>query len=102
MITAEGAPVAQADQKASNGVIHVLHKVIWPIPQGTVADLLMHDRQLSTLLKAVQAAKLEDTLRGEPQGQISLCLSQSLSVSVCLSVCLCTELVQHNHIHSIH
>nr|KAG5705586.1 hypothetical protein BaRGS_034784 [Batillaria attramentaria] len=44
--------VRQADQKASNGVIHVLGKVMFPIPEGSVVDLVAKEKMLSTLLKA--------------------------------------------------
>jgi len=66
LITAEGAPVVLADQQASNGVIHVLRKVIFPIPEGSVVDFVSRDPFVSTLLKAVVAADLVKTLQGGP------------------------------------
>ncbi|KAK7495567.1 hypothetical protein BaRGS_00013265, partial [Batillaria attramentaria] len=66
LVTADGAPVRQADQKASNGVIHVLGKVMFPIPEGSVVDLVAKEKMLSTLLKAVQAANLTEALKGGP------------------------------------
>ncbi|KAK7101496.1 transforming growth factor-beta-induced protein ig-h3-like [Littorina saxatilis] len=66
LITAEGSPVALADQQASNGVIHLLNKVIFPIPEGSVVDFVSRDPFVSTLLKAVVAANLVKTLEGGP------------------------------------
>lgn len=63
-VTIDGATVVQADIQASNGVIHVIDSVILPetktIPQ--VADAA---GSFSTLLAAVKAAGLSETLSGE-------------------------------------
>lgn len=64
VITADGSPVVVADQLASNGVIHVVSKVLFPIPFGTVTDTVAKEPMLSTLLTAVQKANLGSTLAG--------------------------------------
>jgi len=66
LVTVEGAPVAEVDKEASNGVIHTLHKVIFPVPRGSIVDLVSHEREVSTLLKAVEAANLTSALAGGP------------------------------------
>ena len=55
------AEVIITDVQASNGVIHVIDTVILP-PSGNIAEALEADGRFSTLLRAVGAANLEDTL----------------------------------------
>ena len=43
---------------------HDHHTTTAPSPAGDVVDVAMADPQLSTLVKAIQAAGLVDTLRG--------------------------------------
>ena len=62
--TVDGAKVIKADQMATNGVIHVVNRVMFPIPMGSVVDVVVKDAHFSTLLKAVQTAKLATTLSG--------------------------------------
>jgi len=64
IITADGCRVVLADQLASNGVIHEIDRVMFPIPEGTVTDLVAKDKAFSTLLAAVTKAKLAATLAG--------------------------------------
>ncbi|XP_042882493.1 transforming growth factor-beta-induced protein ig-h3-like [Penaeus japonicus] len=56
-----GVNVIEADITASNGVVHVIDKVLLP-PKGTVVDTLVDDERFSTLVAAVTAAGLADTL----------------------------------------
>ncbi|MDN3651935.1 fasciclin domain-containing protein [Thalassotalea ponticola] len=64
-----GAMVGPANVQASNGVIHVIDNVILP-PQmneatGTIVDAALGDENLSTLVDALTAAGLVDTLADE-------------------------------------
>jgi len=62
-ITINGKRVKTADIKADNGVIHMVTDVIYPFtPESTIADLVSTDERFSTLLAAVTAAGLADTL----------------------------------------
>ena len=63
VVTSEGSPVVKVDQNATNGVIHVISKVELP-PRGTVVDAAKRNNKLGTLVKAVVAAGLVDTLSG--------------------------------------
>jgi len=67
IVTATGAPVdlKLVDQIASNGVIHVIEKVMWPIPMGDIIDVTSTTKELSTLQVAITAAGLTDTLKAE-------------------------------------
>jgi uncharacterized surface protein with fasciclin (FAS1) repeats len=55
------AQVIITDVQASNGVIHVIDTVILP-PSGNIAETLEADGRFSTLLAAVGAADLAETL----------------------------------------
>ncbi|MFW5718275.1 MAG: fasciclin domain-containing protein [Spirochaetota bacterium] len=57
------AQVVTTDVQASNGVIHVVDTVILP-PTDTIAEALEADGRFSTLLRAVEAADLGETLSG--------------------------------------
>ncbi|KAK3101471.1 hypothetical protein FSP39_003850 [Pinctada imbricata] len=63
VVTSEGSPVVKVDQNATNGVIHVISKVELP-PRGTVVDAAKRNNKLGTLVKAVVAAGLVETLSG--------------------------------------
>jgi transforming growth factor-beta-induced protein len=58
------AQVIIPDVQAANGVIHVIDTVILP-PSGNIAEVLTEDGRFSTLLAAVEAADLVETLSGE-------------------------------------
>jgi uncharacterized surface protein with fasciclin (FAS1) repeats len=64
-VTINGAVVETADIEASNGVIHVVDSTIDPIPTSNIAQLVSTDARFSTLLAAVSAAGLADTLAGK-------------------------------------
>jgi transforming growth factor-beta-induced protein len=60
------------DMEASNGVIHVIDAVLlppakeaMPAATGTIVDLAVADGRFTTLVAAVQAAGLAETLSGE-------------------------------------
>ena len=55
------AQVIITDIEASNGVIHVIDTVILP-PAGNIAEVLTADGRFNTLLTAVEAAGLVETL----------------------------------------
>jgi transforming growth factor-beta-induced protein len=57
------AEVIITDIKASNGVIHVIDTVI--LPPADIVDTAITDGRFTTLVAAVQAAGLVETLKGE-------------------------------------
>merc|ERR1711973_30090 len=61
-ITVNGKAVKYPDIKASNGIIHIIKDVIYPIPTSNIAEVVSGDERFSTLLAAVGAAGLADTL----------------------------------------
>lgn len=62
-IAVEGARVIGANYRASNGIVHIVDKVMMP-PEGTIADILAAKPELSTLKAAVDAAGLTSALAG--------------------------------------
>ena len=61
-MTINGKRVYKADIVADNGVIHMVTDVIYPFPGGNIAEVVTGDERFSTLLAAVGAAGLADTL----------------------------------------
>jgi uncharacterized surface protein with fasciclin (FAS1) repeats len=66
-----GSQVVKTDIECSNGVIHVIDTVIQPpeeeteMPEKDIVETAMAAEGFSTLVQAVQAAGLVDTLKGE-------------------------------------
>ena len=59
----DGARVVSADIPASNGVIHVIDKVI--LPRKDIVDTAVSAGSFKTLVTAVKAADLVETLKGK-------------------------------------
>ncbi len=59
-----GARVATANVEASNGLIHVLDGVLLPV-DASVVDLAVADGGFTTLVAALRAAGLVETLQGD-------------------------------------
>ena len=59
----DGARVVSADIPASNGVIHVIDKVI--LPRKDIVDTAVAAGSFKTLVTAVKAAELVETLKGK-------------------------------------
>ena len=63
-VTVDGAAVTATDIACSNGVIHVIDTVILPI-DGTVVDVAVKNGSFNTLVAAIKAAGLVETLSGK-------------------------------------
>lgn len=64
IVTINDAQVIITDIQASNGVIHVIDTVLLP-PQETIVDIAVADGRFTTLVAALDAAGLVETLQGE-------------------------------------
>ena len=53
------------DQNATNGVIHVIDKVMYPLPTARIPTIVAGMPELSTLLYAVSAGQLVGALSGK-------------------------------------
>ena len=64
VVTINGAHVdiKKSDQTASNGVVHFLKDVIYPIPSGTIFETLSSDNRFSILVDLLEAAELAPAL----------------------------------------
>ena len=63
-VTVDGAKVVATDVACSNGVIHVIDTVILPV-EGTIVDVAAKNGSFNTLVAAVKAAGLVETLNGK-------------------------------------
>ena len=63
-LTIDGARIVKGDIACRNGVIHVIDSVILP-SSTSIAAIAQKDHRFSTLLAAVKAAGLADTLAGD-------------------------------------
>ncbi|WP_082832440.1 fasciclin domain-containing protein [Aquimarina aggregata] len=58
--------VALADVEASNGIVHVIEGVLLPAPGlSSIVEIAVNTPELSTLVGALQAAELVETLNGD-------------------------------------
>ena len=64
VVTVNGAHVdiEKSDQSASNGVIHFVNDVIYPIPTGSIFETLSRDNRFSILVDLLEAAELASAL----------------------------------------
>jgi uncharacterized surface protein with fasciclin (FAS1) repeats len=62
-VMVNNASVTAADIRCRNGIIHVIDTVL--LPEGDIVDVATKAGSFNTLLAAVNAADLNDTLRGE-------------------------------------
>merc|ERR1712080_579096 len=51
---------------ASNGVIHIISELLYPLPEHNIAEILSLDPRFSSLGKAVKLAGMEETLSQGP------------------------------------
>ncbi|XP_060597006.1 protein sll1483-like [Ruditapes philippinarum] len=63
-VTVQGSQVIALDKVASNGIIHVLNKVMMP-PEGDIVDIVAKTSDVSTLLSLVQQAGIANALKGD-------------------------------------
>ena len=61
-MTINGKRVYKTDIEADNGLIHLLNDVVYPFPLGNIMEVIRQDDHFSTLLSAIEAADLADTL----------------------------------------
>ena len=71
VITVNGARVVRPDIKATNGIIHIVDRVIFPVPQADIYNTLKNDPQKrwTTLVSAIDRAGLQSVL-ANPTGKI--------------------------------
>lgn len=67
VVTATGAPInlKQVDQNATNGVVHVLERVMFPVPENDLVTVAKAVPELSDLVDALVKTKLDKALTGD-------------------------------------
>lgn len=70
VITVNGARVVRPDIQATNGVIHIIDRVIFPVPQADIYNTLKNDPQqrYTTLVSAIDRAGLTSVLANPTAG----------------------------------
>jgi transforming growth factor-beta-induced protein len=68
-VMVDGATITQPDIECSNGLIHVIDKVLMPAAEAEeakdIVETAMAAKTFNTLVAALKAAELVDTLKGE-------------------------------------
>jgi uncharacterized surface protein with fasciclin (FAS1) repeats len=66
VVTVNGVEVIRSlmDQTAKNGIVHFIDEVIYPIPAGSVVDVLSEDDRFRVLVDAIESANLTAVLNG--------------------------------------
>lgn len=64
IITVNGAPISRPDNKVQfcDSIIHVVDKVIYPLPAGNVVETLVDVPAFSKIVELVKKAGLSDSL----------------------------------------
>ncbi|OWF35509.1 Transforming growth factor-beta-induced protein ig-h3 [Mizuhopecten yessoensis] len=63
VITSSGAVIIRGDENATNGVIHLLDRVMYPLPSGSLYEYIANTGSYQTLLLLAAKAQLLDTLK---------------------------------------
>lgn len=73
VITVNGARILRPDIQATNGVIHIIDRVLFPVPQADIYSTLKADPQqrYTTLVAAIEKAGLTSAL-ADPAGKNQL------------------------------
>ena len=86
-LTVNGKRISRTDVTADNGVIHFITDVIDVFANEDCTEVLTKNGQFGTLLKAVGAAELVETLQG---GKIAQSIAQSIGYPICRYTKNCT------------
>ena len=80
VITVNGARVVKPDIEATNGVIHIIDRVLFPVPQADIYNTLKTDPQqrYTTLISAIDRAGLTAVLANPTGNSFFFSLSLSL------------------------
>ena len=62
-MTANGSPIIKADQMATNGVIHMIGRVMFPMPMKSIPEEFM-EPEFSFFMTAIKTAGFASFLTG--------------------------------------
>lgn len=63
-MTSSGVIILVNDQNATNGLINLVAKVMYPLPTGSLYDYVVNSGSYQTLLLLAAKARFLDTLKG--------------------------------------
>ncbi|XP_038058121.1 transforming growth factor-beta-induced protein ig-h3-like isoform X2 [Patiria miniata] len=73
VVTASGAQIVAADKIASNGIVHIIDKVMFPLPTGAdVVEFIRDDGRFSTLYGFLEKANLTQALMTDPSRPLTV------------------------------
>lgn len=61
-MSASGATLIKADQQATNGVVQVIDRVLYSIPDDTISNYIQENSRLRKLAMLMQIADYQDSL----------------------------------------
>lgn len=63
--TVEGAKVILSDIIGHNGIIHIIDRFLYPVPNGTLNELLQRTPEVNLFWKLIQKVNLTKYLTGK-------------------------------------
>ncbi|XP_060083837.1 periostin-like [Ylistrum balloti] len=70
-ITVDSAHIVDSDMESSNGLIHIIDKVLIP-PELNLLELIQSDPELEVFTNAIKKAGLEDLFKQQPNKQLTV------------------------------
>lgn len=61
-MSASGATLIKADQQATNGVVQVIDRVLYSIPDDTISNYIQENSRLRKLAMLMQIADYQDSI----------------------------------------
>lgn len=70
-MSVSGATLIKADQQATNGVVQVIDRVLYSIPDDTISNYVQENSRLRKLTMLMQIAGYQDSLDSKENNMIS-------------------------------
>lgn len=70
-MSVSGATLIKADQQATNGVVQVIDRVLYSIPDDTISNYIQENSRLRKLAMLMQIAGYQDSLDSKENNMIS-------------------------------
>lgn len=70
-MSVSGATLIKADQQATNGVVQVIDRVLYSIPDDTISNYIQENSRLRKLAMLMQIAGYQDILDSKENNMIS-------------------------------
>lgn len=70
-MSVSGATLIKADQQATNGVVQVIDRVLYSIPDDTISNYIQENSRLRKLTMLMQIAGYQDSIDSKENNMIS-------------------------------